>query len=244
VAGRQQRARAATDLVTDMTAPVVLSRERAELAAAIAKVDEWEKYISHCRDVGLANLDAEVQTRARTLVVAEDALKELEAAGNAGRSVLRRAINHEAASSPEAARRDVEVARAAWNESFRQRSLARTEIQRMDDNELRRAQSAKAEAIRRVILAEGVVDRLLRRYDELQIEANAVANALRVVQAAIPYPRSLTWDTPKHPNEFPPDTSISAPLRLALVALETDPAAPLPPLPGGDDPAPQLEAAA
>src|SRR5258708_36339940 len=86
---------------------------RANLVSAIATVKHWENYIAHCRAVGLANLEVEVNERARPLVAAQDALHELEAEGPA-RSALKHGLKGEIGSSLEAARRAAEAAEAAY----------------------------------------------------------------------------------------------------------------------------------
>jgi hypothetical protein len=218
-------------------APVVLSPERQHLAAAIAKVDEWEKYICHCRDA-LANLEAEVQKHAGALVAAENALKKMDAEGNAAKAALQRALNREATSpSPAAARRAAEAARVAYNEAYEQRSLTRTEIERLEQNDLSRAIHLRREAIAAVLRSEGVVDRLVAEREEVLARAHALDTALAALTFAMPSQQVLTWSY--RPVEYPRDESIAGPLRALVTALESNAAAVL-----SEGPAPQPEAAA
>jgi hypothetical protein len=218
-----------------------VSPERQRLAAAIAKVDEWERYIAHAREVGLANADAAATALGNDLVAAEGALKDAEDRRNSARSALKRALGHEVGPSPETARRDLEVARSAWAEAWRQRELVKEEIERLERNELVFAHAARREAVAAVIRCEGIVDRLIAERDELLLRANSIRNALLVLAFAMPPGKNVGWDATRHPASFPPDISVSAAYAAWVKLLEVDAAA-LPDLP--PEPAPQREAAA
>jgi chromosome segregation ATPase len=221
-------------------ARAALSPERRRLATAIAQVNEWERYISRCRDVALANAEAESTALGHKLTVAETALKDAEARGNSTRSALKRALGEEEAGpSPEAARRDVDAARAAHDEAWNQKQRVKEEIQRLEENELHRAEYAVKEAIAGVLNAEGCVDGLLRQREALLTQVNAIDTALEGLVFAMPGQKAQTWSYKKSRYEYPPDNSVSEPYRLAVAALSIDASAPCP----GDGSQPEAVAA-
>jgi hypothetical protein len=215
---------------------------RANLVSAIATVKHWEKYIAHCRAVGLANLEVEVNERARPLVAAQDALHELQGDGNAARAALKRGLKGETGLSLEAARRAAEAAEAAeaaYLGACQQRDLAQAEISRLELGDLHRANYAAREALGALLAASPGVIGLL---DEL----HAVWRRQRTIEAAldeiwkIPGALRPHWNA-RRPQDEVPDPQLAAQWRDVIAKLLTDPAsAPLP----GVDLKPQPEAAA
>jgi hypothetical protein len=222
-------------------APAVLSPERHRLATAIATVAEWKKYLSHCRDVALGNAEAESTALGRKLTAAEAVLRDAEA--SAAGSALKRALNPEAGVSPEAARRDADTARAAFEEAWNHKNRVKEEIERLEQNELHHAEYAVKEAVAGVLNAEGCVEGLIAEREAMLSRVNGIDNALRGLVFAMPGQKAQTWSYRKTPNEYPPDESVAAQYRAAVDALSIDASAPLPPLPGGDDPQLAAEAA-
>jgi hypothetical protein len=56
-------------------APIELSPERQQLAAAQKRLSDWEIYVAHARNVGLAAVDEKRTAAGRDLVAARDALQ-------------------------------------------------------------------------------------------------------------------------------------------------------------------------
>jgi hypothetical protein len=218
------------------TAPAS-SAQRANLAAAIATVHRWEKYIAHCRDVGLVNLDAEVNERARPLVAAQDALHELEAEGPA-RSALKHGLKGEIGSSLEAARRAVEAAEAAYLDACQQRALAQAEISRHELGDLHRAKYAAREALGSLLAAAPGIIGLLNELHTIWRRQRTIEAALDEIWK-IPGTLRPHWNA-RRPEDEVPDPQLAAQWRDVIAKLLMDPAAPLP----GGDPTPQPEAAA
>jgi hypothetical protein len=214
-------------------APVELSPERQQLAAAQKRLSDWEIYVAHARSVGLAAIDQKRATAGRDLVAAKEVLQEAHNAANQPRAALARALGRAAGPTVAEAERSVSVAEDAYNAISHEYDLVRQEIERIDGQggEVDRAKYAVKQGIAEILRAEGVIDRLMAERLELLTRANAIKSALRVIFFAIPASKEGAAQFDPAPGAYAPDNSISAPLAAAVEALGTNPGAALPEFP-------------
>jgi hypothetical protein len=246
LAHRQRRDRAAPDLVTvatvaDTTAPVptASSAARSTLAAAIARYTEWSAYVDQARDVGLKNAEAALTARGSELTAAKEALKDAEAQGVSAQSALRRALGQASGPTPDEARRNLDLAQAAFDAALREKSLVEEQIGRLERHDLAVAHAARNAAVGSFLAAapgvRGLLDELhvvRRRAKTIELALSEIAH----VAGALPqYWHAIT------PQDEQPDPALAAMWRDVIAQLLIDPAAPIP---GGDPEEPQPEAEA
>jgi hypothetical protein len=217
-----------------------VSRERAALAAGIARHAQLAAHLADTRHRARAGSEAALSSALRDRDAAEAALREAE--DLASHHALARALGHAAGPTAQQARADLDAARARFDAAWSDSELVKSEIDRL----------ARAVDIARVARDAGVAAVLsaapgfaalvaslpLARQRVQQLE-NLFAELGKLPGVALP----PHWDTPllrSRPDDWAPDAEAAALWRDAISALQTNPAAPLP---GGDPPAPQAEAA-